>query len=105
MGENNKIIDLASEFDCDWQDNEVRPHVLQFPTSPNMIDDIKQVRDALISMRAFAKSFDCDYQEECNPGTEDPCPSCKHVYIADYALTILDRMEARATFDAKRPTK
>lgn len=52
------------------------------------------VREALIKLRDFAKSFDCDYQEECTPGDDDMCQSCKHVCIADGALADLAALSA-----------
>ncbi len=61
-----------------------------------MDDRIKVIREALIKLRAFAKSFDCDYQDECTPGDDDMCQSCKHVYIADQALTALSAIDHEA---------
>lgn len=61
-----------------------------------MDGDIDKVREALIKLRAFAKSFDCDYQEECTPGDDDMCQSCKHVYIADQALAAISAIDPEA---------
>ena len=57
---------------------------------------IDEIREALIKLRAFAKSFDCDYQDECTPGDDDMCQSCKHVYIADQALAALSAIDTKA---------
>jgi hypothetical protein len=53
-------------------------------------DRSTKIREALVRLRTFAKKMDCDYQEECNPGTVVPCPSCEHVFLADEAIAILD---------------
>lgn len=61
-----------------------------------MDGNIDKVREALIKLRAFAKSFGCDYQEECTPGDDDMCQSCRHVYIADLALAALPTIDPEA---------
>lgn len=58
--------------------------------------DVKEIREALIKLRDFAKRLDCDYQEECTPGEDDMCESCKHVYIAELALAALSTIDPDA---------
>jgi hypothetical protein len=65
------------------------------------MNKLEMIREALIKLRSFAMLWDCDYLEECNLGTADPCPRCQSIYTADNALSAIDTLEQEPCEDAR----